>query len=165
MSVESGSQPISCAVVTLQRISVITSRVVWYWVIQSRFLKESVSKKTPDGANNQKDASHLLIRQWWSIITPKKVRVLLYDGHFLQCAAHGLHLSLSFFLAPLSASISHISLSVSSYYPNLSPAVTLHHYLPLIFPLLPSLSLFALPFLLSLTCISLQTLPCFFPRY
>lgn len=41
-------------------------------------------------------------------------------------------------------------LSVSSHYPNPSPAMTLHRYLPLITPPLPSLSLFAPP--LSFSC-------------
>lgn len=41
-------------------------------------------------------------------------------------------------------------LSVSSHYPNLSPSITPHRYLPLITPPLPSLSLFAPP--LSFSC-------------
>lgn len=93
---------------------------------------------------------------FWSIL-PKKSEQSCKMGIFCRVQP-----TASFSLSPscsLSPSISHISLSlslsVSSYYPNPSPAVTLHHYLPLIFPLLPSLSLFALPFLLSLTCISL----------
>lgn len=49
---DSRSRPISCAVVTLHRISVITSRVLCYWVIQSRSLGKS--EKTPDAACDQK---------------------------------------------------------------------------------------------------------------
>ena len=103
-----------------------------------------------------------LIRRRWSIVQiAKKWWLLLCDGHFLQRAAHSLHFPLVLALC-LPPSLP-LSFSVSSYYPNPSPAVTLHHYLPLIFPLLPPpplLSLFALPSLLPLTCISPQMPPC-----
>lgn len=111
--------------------------------------------------------TNLLNRQWWfAVQIPKNIacacKMDICSVQLQCCSSHTLSFYLDLPHLPFSL------LSVSSYYPNPSPAMTLHHYLPLIFPLLPSFSLFAQPFLLSLTCIYLPLLflmlPCF-PLY
>lgn len=154
MNVErNGFWVISCVVVTLQRISLITSYVVWYWLFQSCFFKWSLTYKTPDGTNNQKDALVFLPSSHQTVVIKSpnslNIRALLYDGHFLQCAAHCLHLSLFLALCLLrSLPLSQLLLSQSISCLDFTSLFTT--YL-----LLPSLSLFALSFRLSLTCISL----------
>lgn len=164
MNIErNGFWVISCVVVTLQRISLITSYVVWYWLFQSCFFKWSLTYKTPDGTNNQKDALVFLPSSHQTVVikSPNSSEHSCMMDIFCSVqpsACIWLFFSLS--------ACSDLSLSVSSYYPNLSPALTLHHYLPLIFCCPPShylLCLFDSPWHASLY-LPPQTLPCF-PQY
>lgn len=145
---------------------------VWYWCLDSALLKNLIKSKKREKmqywwAKSFIFLTNLLNRQWWfAVQIPKNIayscKMDICSVQLQRCSSRSLSSYLDLPHLPFSL------LSVSSYYPNPSPAMTLHHYLPLIFPLLPSSSLFAQPFLLSLTCIYLPLLflmlPCF-PLY